>query len=144
MVEISTPKGLAYAQYLLTERLGDLIRVLPGEFADRPASLADVVSAKERFWVFFPLRAALARKLVTKVGSEPLPEHARRMPVMRMAGARDATGTVLDWWLYDGQREWRIGKELRPEQRQMSLARIVNDTMLIEDIVEGWTPSQET
>jgi regulator of RNase E activity RraB len=58
---------------------------------------------------------------------------------MRMAGSRDKSGRVLDWWLYDGNREWRIG-QLSPGQEQLSIAAIWNDTLLVDRILSGWAP----
>jgi regulator of RNase E activity RraB len=59
---------------------------------------------------------------------------------MRMAGSRDKSGRVLDWWLYDGNREWRIG-QLSPGQERLSIAAIWNDTLLIDRIMSGWAPA---
>ena len=142
IIEIPTPKGLAYAQYTLSDQLrGALLRVLPGLFEERPPSLAELAATRERFWTFFPLRAAISRGLVRLVGAEEIPERARGMPLMRARGGIDRSGTVLNWWLWDGQREWNIGKALTPEQTELSIASTVNNTMLVERIVNDWLPS---
>ncbi len=59
---------------------------------------------------------------------------------MRKAGWRDGSGRVLNWWLWDGEREWQVEK-LTPELESLSLAQIWNDTLLVERIIEGWSPS---
>jgi regulator of RNase E activity RraB len=141
VVEIATPKGLAYAQYSHdSERLGTLLRVLPGLSRARPDDLARIVALPERFFTFFPLAAAVSRGIVHIVGHQSVPDRARSFPLMRMSGSRDKSGRVLDWWLYDGNREWRIG-QLAPGQEQLSIAAIWNDTLLIDRIVSGWAPA---
>jgi hypothetical protein len=49
---------------------------------------------------------------------------------------------VDNWWLWDGVKEWRIGK-ISAEQRKLSFREVVNDTMLRERIEEGWTPESD-
>lgn len=141
VVEIATPQGLAYAQYSHdSERLGTLLRILPGLYRERLGDLAAVVALPERFFTFFPLAAAVSQGIVHIIGHQPVPDRARSFPLMRMTGARDKRGGVLDWWLYDGNREWRIG-QLAPGQEQLSIAAIWNDTLLIDRIMSSWTPA---
>ena len=142
IVEIETPNGLGYAQYVLKHseppQYGELIRVLPGLFASRPDSFADLAREEARFTTFFPLGAACARGIVQIVAAEEVPEHARTLPLMRAAGARLPDGTVNGWWLWDGEREWRVG-ELTAEQWKLPLRAVWNDTLLIERIARGWS-----
>lgn len=141
IIEIPTPKGLAYAQYSHEDPLmGSLLRVLPGLNAVRPAGFSDLVRMPERFVVFFPLKAAVARGTVQVVSQEQIPERCRPFPLFRGGNRNRATGRIEEWWLWDGQREWRVGK-LAPEHRNLPLREIWNDTLLIERIAEGWSPS---
>jgi hypothetical protein len=137
VIEIETARGLAYAQYSHEHRdpprMGSLLRVLPGLYETRPAQFAPLVEQEEQFWVFFPLGAAARGQLVRIVANEPLPDPKRPFPVFR---ARNASGP---WWMWDGKREWRArpGDPWTPR----ALRSTWNDTMLIERIAEGWTPS---
>jgi hypothetical protein len=137
VIEIETPRGLAYAQYTHEHRdpprLGSLLRVLPGLYEKRPAAFARLVEEEERFWVFFPLGAATRRQLVRIVANESVPEAKRPFPVFR---ARNAYGP---WWMWDGKREWRArpGDTWTPR----ALQSVWNDTLLIERIAEGWAPA---
>jgi hypothetical protein len=142
--EINTPNGLAYLQYIGKDaQFGALIRILPGIFSARPQNFMHLVRQKESFITFFPLGAAAARGIVTWVAYEHIPESAT-FALFRAAGNRDPkTGKVLDWWLCDDHKSWPIG-ELRPEYRHLPIQEIVNDTLLIERIVNGWTPEQST
>jgi hypothetical protein len=74
LIEIRTPAGLAYAQYVGRDAaLGPQLRVLPATFEGRP-SLSALASQKAVYYVHFPLGAAVSRGLVALVGNEPLPQ----------------------------------------------------------------------
>lgn len=142
IVEIQTPRGFAYAQYThRSPRMGDLIRVLPGVYEQRPSSFDDIVASKERYFVFYPLGAALTQKLVTPVGEAEVPEEIQKFPLMRMAGLPDREGKVRDWWLFDGKQERPAG-ELTPELVHLSIAEVWGHPLLVDRITEDWSPSQ--
>jgi hypothetical protein len=143
VVEIKTKRGLAYAQYALRKpRWGALIRVLPGFHNTRPDEFAVLVKQSERFVTFFPLQAAIDRQLFEIVAHEPVPASAHKLPLFRAAGHIDREGFIHDWWLWDGEKSWRIGK-LNPEQRKLPIQEVVNDTLLIQRIEEEWTPEKQ-
>jgi hypothetical protein len=135
VLEIGTPAGLAYFQYTHQHQTyGGLIRVLPGTYEERPTAgrLSELVRRRERFVVFFPVRAAANRGLVSVVANEPIPPHAQSFPLFK-------SGRPGNWWLWDGEHEWRIG-ELTAEQRTLPTRGIWNDTMLASRIASGWSP----
>lgn len=141
IVEIPTNKGLSYAQYVLKkEKWGALLRILPSFFDARPNDFSKIVHEKECFVTFFPLQAAISREIFEVVGNAEIPAHALTFPLFRAAGFIDREGKVLDWWLWDGEREWRVEK-LSEEQRNLPIRAVWNDTLLIERIEEGWKPS---
>jgi len=41
------------------------------------------------------------------------------------------------WWLWDGEKEWKIG-ELQPGMNALPPRAIINDTLLVERIVSAW------
>ena len=144
IIEIPGPYGLAYAQYTHEHtsppKLGSLLRMLPGTYESRPANLLDLVYGCERFYAFYPLSYMLKEGAVRIVAHAPVPEHAREFPLFRAAGNIDeGTGRVVDWWLWDGQREWRIG-ELTPELLRLPIRSIVSHELLVERIASGWLP----
>lgn len=142
VIEIHTPKGLAYAQYThKTQRYGALLRILPGLYAERPAEFSSLVEQAERFLVFFPLGTACSRGIVAVVAEEVIPERARQLPLFR-TGIADTHGNVRVWYLRKGEEEWRVD-QLTPAQRELPIdPGIWNDTLLIERIANGWTPSE--
>lgn len=144
IIEIKTPKGLAYAQYMhKNAEYGHLIRVLPGLFGSRPETFDKLANMKELYFIFFPLDAAVSRGIVTIISNEKIPQWTQKFPLMRRAGGRASGGKVLNWWIWDGEREWRVDK-LDDEQKKLSIAAIWNDTLLIQRICEGWLPTQES
>jgi len=60
-------------------------------------------------------------------------------PILRSPGYEDPkTNKVEGWWLSDGHEAWRVD-ELSDAENQLSLKSIMNDTLLIDPIISGWT-----
>lgn len=140
VIEINTPKGLAYAHYThkhdAPPKYGALLRVLPGLYRTRPKDFSEIVKLEAQFIVFFPLGAACNRGIVHVVANEPIPDNARLFPIFRN-GIANREGRIETWWLWDGEREWKIG-QLMPGMEKYPLLEVWNDTLLIERIIEGW------
>jgi hypothetical protein len=73
------------------------------------------------------------------VGHLPVPASSTDFPLFRAAGLPDSFGKVTHWWIWDGEKEWRI-PELTTELRKLPIRMICNDISLIEKIETGWTP----
>jgi hypothetical protein len=144
VVEIKTSKGLAYAQYTHEHnkllRFGSLLRVMPGVYPERPTNISRLVKQMHLFVTFFPLKAELRRKdsVFTIIGNEPIPEYAMPFPVFRN-GLPDCDGNVHDWWLWDGEKEWKVGMLTPEEIRSYPRLGGMNDTALIQMIENGWS-----
>jgi hypothetical protein len=125
IIEFATPRGLAYAQYThrdaSTLRLGQLIRVLPGLYQVPVDDLTSLTNQHELFFAFYLVDVAVARGLVRRVGNAPIPAGAKEFPLMRAPGPKfdKATKRVLEWWVWDGQREYRVGP-LTPQLANLS------------------------
>jgi hypothetical protein len=50
--------------------MGDLIRVFPCTYIERPKRIGDLAMGSEAFFVYYPLKAAVKQKLVKYVASE--------------------------------------------------------------------------
>jgi hypothetical protein len=142
VIEIPTPKGLAYAQYThkhdIPPRYGSLLRVLPGLFSHRPADFSELVNQPPAFTTFFPLGAACNRGILHVVASEAIPPHSSPFPIFRNSH-RDKTGKrVGPWFLWDGQREWKVETLTDQQLRDYPPLGTWNDTLLIERILAGW------
>ena len=144
IIEIPTSKGFAYAQY--THRAkgagGAIVRILDGVFTVPPKDFTELVNKKHRFVTIFPLGAAVNRQIFKVVGHLEVPEEDRKFPLFRAAGGVEKDGRVLNWWLWDGEKSWRIDK-LTPEQYKLPITWVPNATALIEMIEEEWTPETD-
>lgn len=136
IVEIPTPLGLSYAQYTHKHRqFGALLRVLVEKFQDRPRTFSWVSEAESQFVTFFPLGAACHRGILTIVSNEHIGFAASKFPVFRSC-IRTPSGRG-PWWLWDGEREWKVG-DLTPGMERLPIRGVINDTLLIERISSGW------
>ena len=137
VIEIPTPQGLAYAHYTHKHdeppHYGALLRVLPGLYSERPADFSALVAHEPIFSVFFPVGAACNRKLVSVVASEPITEQSQQFPTFRSAFSN--TGP---WFLWDGQREWKVSSLSEAQLKSYPPLNVINDTLLIERIIQGW------
>jgi hypothetical protein len=144
IIEISTQKGLAYAQFTHKHRVfGELIRIIPGFWQRRPESFGAIADQAHVFVCFFPVSAAVNRGIMEVVGNATVPKEAQRFPVFRDGIADPVTGKVAVWWLWDGENEWKVGN-LTSEQRKFPVSGVWNDTLLVERIESGWTPEKDS
>lgn len=152
VIEVDTANGRAYAQYCYEDAgrtgLGALLRVLPGFFTARPASFTELVAMPERYFVYFPVRAAVRSGEVSIVGHEPVPEWARDAPLMRWGlPMPDKTGgrpRVHVWWLMRGNERLEPpipAEDLSVEQERLSLREQVNYPALVSRLEAGWEPA---
>lgn len=143
VVEIKTAKGLAYAQYAHKHKqYGALLRVF-GDFYEVPQNgFAELEKNKPTSMCFFPLNAAVDQGIVSIVDNVALPTEAQVFPVFRAGVTDPSTRKVGGWWLWDGEKEWRVG-DLNAEQRKFPIRGVWNDTLLIERIESGWTPETD-
>lgn len=143
VLEIRTPRGLAYAQYThQNAKFGGLIRVLPGFYQERPVDLGPLVGGPSAFVVFYPVRAAVSQGVVSVVENRPVPEHAHDFPLFRSGTPDPITKKVGTWWFWDGEESWPVGT-LTDEQRKMPIRMIVNHTGLVDLIAAEWKPQDD-
>lgn len=138
LVEIKTAKGFSYALY--THRhseYGVLLRVFTKQYDERPKDLSTVIDDRVQVSCFFPLGAAVRRKIVACVGNVVVPGELIPFPIFRDAMVDFRTGKVAYWKLWDGEKSWQV-ESLTPEQRHLPIKGIWNDTLLIERIEEGY------
>jgi len=141
IIEVETKLGLSYAQYTHKHpEFGELIRVIDSVFQARPSDPRALSETETKFVTFFPLSAALRRGIFEIIGHADVPRECQKFPLFREGVADPKTKTVgNNWWLWDGTKEWRVGK-LTSEQWKLPILGIWNDTLLIERIEAGWMP----
>ena len=142
IVEIRTAKGFAYAHYTHKHKqYGALLRVFDSIYDARPSNYTDLVRQRPAFSCFFPLSAAVNKKIVSIIGNSAVPHEAQVFPTFRGGVVNPSTHKVEVWWLWDGEREWRIGN-LTDEQRLLPIAELWSWDLLIERLGSGWLPEE--
>ena len=141
--EIPTAKGFSYAQYTHENALmGALIRVFDQLYPAKAENLERIVEGPVRFSTFFPLKAAIQQDIYKIVANYDVSKSNRAFPIFRTGMVDPKTKKVLVWWLWDGEKEWKIG-ELTPEQRKLPIRGVWNVAMLEQRIEEGWRPETD-
>lgn len=150
--EVKTPKGLVYGQYTHDGGdMGDLIRLLPGIYSDRPDDFSTLADQQELYSVFFTLERAVKDRQVEIVSNQPLPERVERFPVMRKRGAIDRSGRTLSWLIGHGLKLYTLSdmqqatqvRDLTPGQKKLSIAVLMAHSALVEAVSKGWTPERD-
>jgi hypothetical protein len=122
--------------------MGALIRVFDQLYPAKPENLEPIVEGPVRFSTFFPLKAAIHQDIYKIVANYDVSESNRAFPIFRTGIVDPKTKKVLVWWLWDGEKEWKIG-ELTPEQRKLPIRGVWNVAMLVQRIEEDWRPETD-
>jgi hypothetical protein len=104
-----------------------------------PSDLVQFVAQQDRFAVFFPLGAALNRSIFRIAANVPVPENKRAWPVFRSRSF--VGGEAGPWRIWNGvsSRRAREGERGTPG----AVYATWNDTLLVERIVQDWTPDDD-
>lgn len=142
--EIKTNKELAYFQYTheytKPPKWGSLIRVLNGFYSKRPSleEINRIVEKPHRFQTFCFLQAGIKEGEVQFVGNFSIPEFAQKFPIFKGTNSMPKKDPLEKiWWLWDGEKEWKVGKLSLEEQMKYPLKQLCDVTALIGDIETG-------
>ncbi len=136
IVEIDLGSGFAYVQKTHKHaQYGALLRVFFGVYEKRPLEFLHIAGQPVQFTTFFPLGVACSRGIVKVVANEEVKE-PREFPVFR-TGVVGKSGKIEAWWLWDGERERKVGS-LSEGMERLPIRGVVNDSLLIERIRSGW------
>ncbi|MGZ3457419.1 MAG: ribonuclease E inhibitor RraB [Archangium sp.] len=143
ILEISTPRGLAYVHYTAKHpEYGDTIRVLPGFFATRPADFAALASSPAAYFTFYPAGVAASQEVALVVARIPLPPGRELPSAWRRRAGRTRDGRVLTWFIEEGTKETLV-RELSEAQRHLPIAALWNHAALVYYLVKEWRPEQD-
>jgi len=151
IVEISTPAGLGYVQYTYDAGTnGELVRVLPGLYENRPSDFAALAREKEVYFIFYIMNYALSTGQAEVVSNQPVPEWAKAPPTMRHAAAFGEFGRVARWRIVSAASQLTpqelihtpLLAELTPEQKKLSLREIWPHAAMVRELARGWTPER--
>jgi hypothetical protein len=144
ILEVPVTKGVRYALCThLHKKYGSLVRIFDVVYRERPADCSSVVNEPLLFSCFLPLDIIIQEGILKVAGKVEIPKILSAFPIFRMGVVDPATKKVKDWWLWDGEREWIVGK-LSKQQMQYPIRGIWNDTLFLERAESAWTVSCDT
>ena len=135
--EIETSKGKSYLHYIYKDKtLGNLIRVLPSVFKEKPDNMDEIISQKEDYMIFFALPISIKMKIVRFVGFYPI-DNFTKPEFMRIE--HNIRGDHLGWDIVNTET-WNIQfvEELNGKQKKLSPWGIWSGNLLKENIERGW------
>jgi hypothetical protein len=139
--DIQTKAGFAYLQCVreTTKIDCETVRVLQGTFTNFScANLDQLIKKPEMFFIQFPLKYAVKKKIVRIVGNYPIPQSVRVPRYYR--SKHIIRGEFLGWHIVDSETNKReLVQELTDDQMELSPNGMWNDTLLVERIEQGWT-----
>ncbi len=136
LIKLHTCKGVALSQVThRNEQFGHLLRVFEG-FDDLEPWWSMGGARQVQFSAFFPLQTALNLELVEFFCNAPVPERLAVFPIFR-ARAGGSGGSI---WLWDGDVETKLGRELTDEEQEYPVRSIVSAPVLVERIELGYRP----
>ncbi len=100
------------------------------------------MSSRVLFVCFIPLKAIIRQSILSVAAVVPVPTAFQQFPIFRAGVSDPVTKKVRDWWLWDGNKEWMVGK-LNAEQRAYPIRGIWNDTLFKERMNSSWTVEQD-
>ncbi|MAZ20245.1 hypothetical protein [Roseovarius sp.] len=140
VIQILTSGGVAYGQFTHKHgRFGPLLSVFDGFYAKAPDNFSQVVAERPNFNTFFPLQPALNEGLLSVVANVPVAASNSEFPKFR---TRVVTpdGQCGPWWIWDGENEEMLERELTPSEMRYSLRGIISAPLLLERIEQGYRP----
>jgi hypothetical protein len=123
--------------------LAGLPFVFSGFECSRRRSFDDLKDYDVQFETFVPLQAGVNAGLFRIVFNAAISESAKVFPIFRTGMVDPTSGRVEVWWLWDGDKEWRVG-QLTPEQRRFPIRGVINDALLKERISSSWTSDADS
>jgi len=115
---------------------GSLVRVFNREYQVQPVDLQEVINDSDSFSVFFTLSESLKHDQFRVVGNIELPPDLSKFPLFRTGGV-GPTGKVRTWWLWDGEKQWRIGS-LTEAQKSLPCRQIWNIGLMLYRLESRW------
>ena len=135
--ELAVDAGFGHLQFVGTHaEYGDAIRVVPRVSAGQSDIAASLFEGA--YVTFYPLRAAVSKKLIRKVGHLPAPPLPQRL---RRAGVR--VGGRVETWIIEDETGQTLYRQLSERQVSLPIAAVWNHEFLIHRIREGWRPEQD-
>lgn len=140
VVQILTSGGVAYAQFTHKHsRFGPLLAIFDGFHSVVPDDFSQVVAERPKFSAFFPLQPALNEGLLSVVANVPVAASNKEFPMFRTRVVTPG-GQCGPWWVWDGENEEMLERELTSSEKRYSLRGIISAPLLLDRIEKGYRP----
>lgn len=135
---IDTSSGKGYFQYVYEdETIGELIYILPGLYINEP-NIKALRYSDEGFFVHFPLKSALKKRIIDFVTSAVILE-GLKIPSYFKVDVRDSDGNFIEYQIVDYQSWQRYSEtDMGLDVNSLSPWGTWNDTYLIEQLIDRW------
>lgn len=133
LVEINGKSGnFYYCQYThYHEVFGCLLAIFKYDrIISEPLDLDALVMSEVCTHVFYPLKRSIKQGIFRIVGNRPVRPSLTKFPVFRAGFAQKSGEDAENWWLWNGEDEWYVGKLENIER--YPVRRIVNDAYLVD------------
>lgn len=137
IVEVETPKGLAYVQLTHTHpSYPPVVKFLKGTYQDRPNNVAVLADEKAPV-AMLPLTGALTKLGLkhVRVANTDIPFGEQKFPIFRMP-IRGKKGEILYWWFWDGQG-LTFSSELVERQDQLPMREVMSSERFLTQLMAG-------
>lgn len=134
---IKTSNGFGFLQYIETDNLGiEYVRVLSPVKQDEEINQSEV-DLKERWSIGFALKAAVRKKIVTKIGGFRIPINYKIDEYAR--SEHNVRGEHIGWHLVNRKSLIReLKNKLDEKDLKLSPHGCFNDTIIIEYLEKEW------
>lgn len=134
---IKTKIGFGFLQYIETDDMGiEFVRVLEPVKENGEISQSEI-NQMERWNIGFPLKAAIRKKIIEKVGSFEIPSSYINSEYAR--SEHNIREEFLGWHIvHKSSLKRELKKSMNKKDLKLSPHGIMNDTIVIERLEENW------
>jgi hypothetical protein len=135
--KILTKKGFGFMQYVETTALGmEYVRIID-LISEKGKITINDIDKLERWNIEFPLKAAIRKKIVTKIANFNLPLSYK--PHLFARTEHSIRGEFLGWHIVNRKTlKLELREKLTKDELKLSPHGIMNDTLIIEYLEKDW------
>lgn len=131
-----------YGQFMLMDKYGPIVRVFDAKTAhDDHKDLKVIATSEVLFYAYTGLYAAIRTGLWKKIGA--FKDYEFEFPGFISTLEDPETGEAGVWYLWDGEKTTRLGKELPERYKHIEFLAIYPPDLIVKRIETGKKPYEE-
>jgi hypothetical protein len=136
--QILSREGICYGQLLYRNKeWGKIVGVFRDFYDKEPKDFQAVVDRKPDFISIFPIGRAVRQGMFSIVGNTPVAECNKQSTLFRSSN-NPGLGDETDWWFWDGENSYRIGRPLTEEEKKYPKRGMISAPLLIERVEDDY------